>query len=174
MAAARVRQSDSDNAYTSDMTLECWYYASGIASFFVALGGLIGLGWYACETRKLRIAAQQQLEAAIQPCVLLMEDADQLRDFENAFLILKNVGVGVSLNVRWRYRKIANSGWIACPALAPGGFIRPPVHPRDVLNWDGVECEFSSFSGTKYRVINTCGQPGPSVEMQHKVELLKR
>jgi hypothetical protein len=161
------------HAYTADMTLESWYYVSGIASFFVALGGLIGLVAYAFDTRRIRIAGQHQLEAAIRPCVLLMEDADQARDFDHSNLILKNVGVGVSLNVRWRYMKIKNSGWIGCPALAPGEFVRPPVHPRDVLDGNGVECEFSSLSDTKYRVIITYGKPGSSLELQHKVELVK-
>jgi hypothetical protein len=45
------------------------------------------------------------------------------------------------------------SEWIGCPALAPGDFIRPPVHPRDVLDGSGVEVEFSSLSDTRYRSL---------------------
>lgn len=157
------------------MTMECWYYVAGIASFFVAFLGLIGLVVYACDTRKLRVAAQKQLESTIRPCVLLMEDADQPRDFERAHLIIKNVGAGVGLNIRWRYRKIAHSGWIGCPALAPGDYIRPPVHSKDVRDGEGIDCQFSSLSGTEYRSITTCGMtPGSSLELQHQVELVNR
>jgi hypothetical protein len=162
-----------EHVYTAKIKLECWYYVSGIASSFVALGGLIGLAVYAFDTRRLRIAAQQQLETAIRPCVLLMEDADALRDFDHANLILKNAGGGGALNVRWRYKIIADSDWIGCPALAPGEFIRPPVHPRDLLDGNGIECEFTSLSDTRYRATVTCGTPGPGLELQHKVELVK-
>jgi hypothetical protein len=156
------------------MTLECWYYIAEIVSAVIALLALVGLIIYAWDTRKLRITNQQQLEATIRPCVLLMEDADVLRDFDHANLILKNVGAGVALNVRWRYQCIKNSGWVGCPALASGDFIRPPVHPRDVLDGSGVEVEFSSLSDTRYRATVTCGSPGSSLEMQHKVERLPR
>lgn len=154
------------------MTLECWYYIAGIVSTLIALLALVGLTVYALDTRKLRIAGQQQLEATIRPCVLLMEDADVLRDFEHGNLILKNVGAGVALNVRWRYQRTKNSGWIGCPALASSDCIRPQVHPRDVLDGGGVEIEFSSLSDTRYRATVTCGSPGSSLEMRHTVETL--
>ncbi|MGO9435673.1 MAG: hypothetical protein ACLPH3_16290 [Terracidiphilus sp.] len=55
------------------MRLEDLYYAAGIGSFFIGLGALLGLIFYALDTRKMRVATQQQLEAAFTPCVLLVE-----------------------------------------------------------------------------------------------------
>src|SRR5229473_2328288 len=77
--------------------------------YVMAIAGVFGLFWYVVETHKLRkishrqseIAAAQ-LENSAKPCVLILEDADQLRAFEDRNLILKNVGTGPALNITWR------------------------------------------------------------------------
>jgi hypothetical protein len=93
------------------MTLECGYYIAGIGSFLVAILGLAGLVYYANETRKLRIAAQEQvarvreqviaaqdqLEAAFTPCVVITQDPTN--DSVDAILYARNVGAGVALNI---------------------------------------------------------------------------
>lgn len=112
---------------------------------------------------------KQAGHSTIKPCVLLMEDADRPRDFETSHLIFKNLGAGVALNVRWRYMKIRDSGWTGVPALAPGDFVRAPVHPRDVLEGAGGECEFSSLSGVRYRVVISCpSEMNVSLELRHE------
>ncbi len=82
------------------MGLEDLYYAAGIGSFIVGLFGLVGLICYALDTRKMRVATQQQLEAAFTPCVLLVEDPKDGR-LETP-LSIKNFGSGAALNIRWR------------------------------------------------------------------------
>jgi len=82
------------------MCLEDLYYTAGIGSFFVGLGGLLGLIFYALDTRKMRVATQQQLEAAFTPCVLLVEDPRDGR--LEASLLIKDFASGAALNIRWR------------------------------------------------------------------------
>jgi len=122
-----------------------------------AVIGLIGLFWYVRETRRLRqisnrqaeIAAQQ-IESLAKPCVLIMEDADQLRAFQDRNLILKNVGTGPALNIRWRLRTWS-SDMATAPALGPTGFIRPALKPPDIDASGGAECTFTSLGGRSYR-----------------------
>jgi hypothetical protein len=92
------------------------------AYYVMTIVGVFGLFWYVIETYKLRkishrqseIAAAQ-LENSAKPCVLILEDADQLRAFEDRNLILKNVGTGPALNITWRLHKW--SDWSTAPAL---------------------------------------------------------
>lgn len=140
------------------MTLECWYYAAGIGSFFVAFGGLIGLAFYAAETRSLRIAsqkqvntAQQQLEAAITPCVLVMRSESS--DSVDAPLRLANCGQGVALNLRWKYSGKTQT-WMEFPALGPGDTRLAPFLIRDIINNGSIECVFESISGASYSTVS--------------------
>ena len=93
--------------------------------------------------------ASEQLEGSSRPCVLILEDADELREFSARNLILQNIGSGPALNIRWRLS--AWSEWGTAPALSPGGFIRPALKATDVDVAGGAECEFESLSGKAYR-----------------------
>jgi hypothetical protein len=93
--------------------------------------------------------ASEQLEGSSRPCVLVLEDADELREFSARNLILQNIGSGPALNIRWRLS--AWSEWGTAPALSPGGFVRPALRATDVDAAGGAECEFESLSGKPYR-----------------------
>lgn len=148
------------------MALESWYYAAGIGSFFVALGALIGLAFYAADTRKMRLTSQEQsaaareqasatqgqIEALILPCVLLLEH--QSSDAVDAPLQFKNCGPGVALNIRWRHSGRTPHAWIEFPALGPGEIRRAPFLTRDVINRGPIECEFESVGGSRYSTLS--------------------
>jgi hypothetical protein len=115
--AARGKGPAGDNLYTSTMSLEYWYYIAGIASAVIGLLALVGLGIYAYDTRQLRIAAQDQTEATMKPCAVVVPDPSN--GGIDGPLLLKNVGVGVALNIRWRYTG-KDYPWREFPALGPG------------------------------------------------------
>jgi hypothetical protein len=73
---------------------------------------------YALDTRELRLAAQQQIESAITPCVLIVENPHS--ESVEGDLFMKNAGVGVAINIRWRSRKKVDGPWNESPALGPG------------------------------------------------------
>jgi hypothetical protein len=153
------------------MWLQCFYYLAGIGSFLVAAAGLVALFFYAKDTKALRRAAQEQLEISIRPYVLFIEDADLLRPFDERNLLLKNLGAGIAINIKWRYKRIATSTWMGVPALAPNGFIRPAVNPRDLLNGKGIECEFESASGARYRSFSFYSEEADrSLEIRHDIQ----
>ena len=96
-----------------------------LAILSVAALTLLALIWYAVETRRLRIAAHDQLEALAKPCLTLWSD---LRDSGDALLslhqavgntsigddagqfVVQNIGNGVALNVRYTFRALDSDG----------------------------------------------------------------
>jgi hypothetical protein len=133
--------------YNSRMSLECWYYLAGIFSFFVAVGGLIGLIIYAIDTRKMRVAAQEQIEATVTPCVLVFEDPDN--QSVDAPLWFRNVGTGVALNIRWRFMGSTGKSLHEFPALASSYQRKATFLKQQVISYGAVECEFESLSGAR-------------------------
>ena len=166
------------------MTLECGYYIAGIGSFLVAILGLAGLVYYAYETRKLRIAAQEQLgalkeqvraaqdqlEAAFVPCVVITQDPSN--DSVDATLYARNVGAGVALNTRWRYVKYHDKPWIELPALVVGGSRTLPFKVRDVINGAGIECEFEGLGRIRYRTLSSFSETTTDLDLRHQFERL--
>lgn len=128
------------------LTLVNVYYLSSIS---VAWLGLIGLFRYVRRTKEQVDATLAQVEVSSRPCVLVLEDADELREFSARNLILQNVGSGPALNIRWRLS--AWSEWATAPALSPKGFVRPALRATDVDAAGGAECEFKSLGGKTYR-----------------------
>jgi hypothetical protein len=59
--------------------------------------------------------ASEQLEGSSRPCVLVLEDADELREFSARNLILQNIGSGPALNIRWRLSAWSEWGTCASP-----------------------------------------------------------
>lgn len=159
------------------MTLESSYYIAGIASFFVGLGGLIGLIVYAVDTHKLRdaaqkqvTAAQHQLEAAITPCVLVFDTSGAV----DAPLLFKNSGTGVALNVRWRYSASKSKEWTEFSALGPGEGRKAPFLTRDIINYGAIECVFESISGTPYLTLSGFSDTTTNLDYRHQFKRLSR
>lgn len=150
--------------YTSAMSPECWYYVAGIVSSAVAVLGLIALCIYAYDTRQLRAAAQGQVEATMKPCALLMPEFGN--DSTDAPLFLKNVGVGVALNIRWRYTE-KDYPWQEFPALGPGEALKVPFLIKEVINNGAVECEFESLSGARYSTTSFFSEKTTNLDFRH-------
>lgn len=106
-----------------------------IVMLVVQILGLIGLAWYALETRKMRKAAEQQItvsqglinaamdqvEGMSKPCLALKTEtrdgADTILEAEGAvgslavysgsrFFVLQNIGTGIALNVRYQFLQL--------------------------------------------------------------------
>jgi hypothetical protein len=134
------------------MHLENLYYLAGIVSALAAVLGLFGLAYYASETRKLRVAAQDQVQNMLKPCVLLIRDHSSSRRFNQTPLIFKNLGTGAALNLRWHLAASETHAWQELPALAPTEICTSHLLIKDVLNGGGsVECEFESITGERYQ-----------------------
>jgi hypothetical protein len=169
------------HCFFATLSLERGYYLAGIVAAVAAVIGLIGLFWYVRETRRLRqisnrqaeIAAQQ-IESLAKPCVLIMEDAGQLRAFQDRNLILKNVGTGPALNIRWRLRTWS-SDMATAPALGPTEFIRPALKPPDIDASGGAECTFTSLGGRSYRSTSKYVRvpPANSILLEHTFEQIE-
>jgi hypothetical protein len=86
----------------------------------VQILALIGLFYYACETRKIRKAAQQQTEGMSKPCLTLWgglrEGIDVMLGMDGAAgniiaaanegsYVVQNIGNGVALNVRYHFTR---------------------------------------------------------------------
>ena len=153
------------------MTLESCYYVAGIVSSAVGFLGLAGLVIYTQETREIRKAAQQQLESAIAPCVLVVGDPAQ-RGLDGP-LSIRNFGVGPALNIRWRYLRAQNRAGHEIPALGPGDVKGVSFVIRDVMNGGmAVECEFESLSGVRYLTTSEVEDATQTFDFQHKFRRL--
>jgi len=132
----------------------------------------VALVWYAIETRRLRVAAQDQLEALAKPCLTL---AMELRDPSDAILemhqavgnttargdhgnfMVHNIGNGVALNVSYRFRSLERDALNDLSAryfisVLPNQKATMP-EPMNVSSYSG-ECqltfEFDSIGGVRY------------------------
>lgn len=152
------------------MSLECWYYLAGVVSAAVGAVGLVVLSIYAYDTRQLRVAANEQIEATMKPCALLIPELGN--NSTGAPLFLKNVGVGVALNVRWRYTGIEHS-WQEFPTLGPGEALRVPFLIRDVINNGALECEFESLSGAHYSTLSGFSENTTGLDFRHSFKKLR-
>jgi hypothetical protein len=133
------------------MSLGCWYYIAGIVSAMSAVLGLAGLTWYAIETWKLRKAAQEQVESAIKPCVLFLENPPapgEVGGFDSKHLLIKNVGNGPAINVRWKLNN--QTKWLESAALETGTARESPLYLKSVINQGKIECMFDSINGITY------------------------
>ena len=152
------------------MSIEWWYDAAGIGSFLVGCGGLIGLGIYAYDTRQLRLAAQEQMETAMKPCVLIISDPQ--KEGVDAPLFMTNAGVGVAINIRWRYTGLTEHQWQEFPALGPAESMNVSFLIKHVINHGAVECEFESLSGTRYSTLSGFSEKSQNLDFQHSFKKL--
>lgn len=145
------------------MSLDHWYYLAGVGSFLVGLGGLIGLIFYAIDTRKIRRSAQQQAEAPFTPCVLIVENPmDHTID---ASLYMKNIGSSAALNIQWRLVK--NTPWNETRALGPSEATDLHIEIKDVIDGNGVECLFESLSGAKFSTTSDFSENTQTLDFRH-------
>ena len=141
---------------------------------------LLGLVWcYTNETRKLRIAAFEQVEAMAKPLLTVLpklrKQADALlgvngttaaleaRGDGETNLVVKNVGNGVALNAAFhindlncpeRQRRIDD---VTLVYIAPGEEISlpAPMHASSIAGNCEVVFVFESISGRRYRSVIT-------------------
>jgi hypothetical protein len=147
------------------MPLGSWSYVAQIVSSVIGILGFGALVFYAIDTRKLRLAAQEQVEAAIIPCVLITADPQKLGT-EGAIKI-ENIGAGPALNVRWAFWK--NLSWNSLPAIEAKKSRSAPFLLKDILNNDKVVvCEFESLSGSKYRTFSTIPEDTEHFDLRHR------
>ena len=161
------------------MSLEWIYYVAGIVSAIAAIAGLIGLWYYARETYLLRKAAeaqlavsQDQLENSIKPCVLVVKDISNQVSFDKVPLILKNLGAGVALNVRYQLEKNKGGPWIEAPALAVGDSVASHMILKNVLFRNPLVCEFESLSGVKYETTSFISDLTTDFDLRHTFKRL--
>ena len=152
------------------MSLECWYYIAGIASAVIGFFALIGLAIYAYDTRQLRIAAQDQIEATMKPCAIVVPQPGN--ESVDTPLFLKNVGVGVALNIRWRYTGKAEHSWQEFSALGPGESRAVSFLIKHVINNGAVECEFESLSSTRYSTFSGFSENTQNLDFRHSFKKL--
>jgi len=150
------------------MTLECWYYVAGIVSAVCAVLGLAGLTWYAIETYKLRTAAQDQVESTIKPCVLFLENPPgpaQSKGFDDNGLLIKNVGNGPAINVRWKLN--SQMQWQETAALEVGVARETALHLKSVINHGKIECMFESINGVTYITESGFSGDASDLDLRH-------
>jgi hypothetical protein len=154
------------------MSLEAWYYIAGIVSAAIGLVGLMALIVYARDTRKLRQTAEDQLEGMARPCVLLMMDHVNRGSFDQNPLILRNLGSGVALNIRYRLESSEDSPWVEAPALPIDGRAVSGLYLKHLVTNLPVTCEFESLSGARYRSESYIGVHTTDLDLRHKFEKL--
>jgi hypothetical protein len=149
------------------MTMSDWTAAAGIFIQVVLLAGLI---WYCVETRRLRMAAQSQLEALHTPCVTFLSiqrDAAEavlnaggaqgamVLQFVLGDAVLINIGNGAAVNVSYILRpantaRPAIDGYVS---LIPADNTRCTIPvPRGILQGHQFDCvvRYESLSQTRY------------------------
>jgi hypothetical protein len=131
----------------------------------------LALVWYAIETWRLRIAAQNQLEALAKPCLTLCA---RLRNASDAMLpsndavgntvvrsdqgnfVVQNIGNGVALNVRSVFKSLdpdrrTSSEMSYLVNVVPG---QPVTLPQPINAFPGkfeLAFQFESIGGKRYR-----------------------
>ena len=145
------------------------------ANFVVQFLILLGLLWYASETRRIRSAAQEQivvsreqLEALQKPCITLvtmprafdaalldMNDAVGTMDIPfGGNVELRNIGSGPAFNVRYQLKQIESSDSpAACyiPYIPTGEKASIPVPTSSIrLHQHELLILYESLSGTRY------------------------
>jgi hypothetical protein len=136
----------------------------------------VALIWYCWETRRLRIIAQDQLEALSKPCLTIWADlrnqADAIlsmnqavgntvvRGDDGSFVAL-NIGNGPALNVKYIFRTLdaegrkprADPSYV--PTLLPAQKVALPQPINAYTGNYEIVFEFESFSGRSYQSIVT-------------------
>ena len=105
---------------------------SQLALTAVNTATLLALLWYSFETRRLRIIAQDQLEALAKPCLTLWADLRNQTDAilsmdqavgntvirtNDANFVVQNIGNGAALNIRYVFKALDADS--RCPKDSP-------------------------------------------------------
>jgi hypothetical protein len=149
------------------MTMSDWIAAAGIFIQVLLVAGLI---WYCVETRRLRIAAQFQLEALHTPCVTFLSmqrDATEpvlaaggvqrtmVLQFVLGDAVLINIGNGAALNVSYILQPAdaARAPIDGYASLIPSDNTRCTIPvPKGILQGHPYDCvlRYESLSQTRY------------------------
>jgi hypothetical protein len=142
----------------------------------IQLVGLVALIWYTWDTRRIRLASQEQAESSQKPCLMLRTEARQPVDVvlqmhgtdgamivgqSGGRLVIENIGTGPAINVRCRLRAtdfnrqesaVTHESYLQ--NLAPNGMSELPV-ARETLR--SADYEFltynESLSGRRYESV---------------------
>jgi hypothetical protein len=119
------------------------YYNAQTVQAACAVAGVLGLAIYAYDTRRLRLAAERQIESTIRPVIVIA-----IADDKKYYFV--NYGPGPALNVRWTYYRIGGNEIKARTAIETGvkydfgdSFSIIYVDPK-------LEVEYESTSGKRY------------------------
>ena len=114
------------------------------------------VGWYLVETRKLRIASQEQVEAASRPAIVV-----KAQPGTTAVPTVVNIGNGPAIDVQW---SLTNSKWAgSIPYLEPDQAQALPMSEMKAIyhsavkttsNTASIECSYRSLSGRSYSSSN--------------------
>ena len=136
------------------MSLENAYYIAGIVTAFTSFLGLVGLVIYAVDTRMLRVSSQEQTEAMIRPCVVFVEDPKDQSGITENKLLIRNVGIGAAMNIRWRTTRVPDAKWIEVAALAAHEDRKSALSKTTLVFGISVECQFEGMGGIQYTTLS--------------------
>lgn len=71
-----------------------------------------------------------------------------MKAFDDNGLLIKNVGKGPAINIRWKLNN--QTKWQEAAALEVGAARETPLHLKSVINQGKIECEFESINGVNY------------------------
>jgi len=122
-------------------------------------GNAVFVWFYLCETRKIRITNEAQLEAQMMPAVVVHPDT---RDRNIA---LVNVGKGPALHIKLSATERGSAGRRGLDRMDDDiVFLQPGEQPLltstrtqgaglNVLNGRSLQCEYTSLSGRTYWTV---------------------
>jgi len=117
------------------------------------------IGWYLYETRKMRKAAERQVEATFRPAVVITHSGQTDRNPH-----IENIGNGPALEVRWRLVNSELTGTLPQllphqPTELPFGGVKPLYNAGLRVGPDTetatIDCSYRSLSGLPYSSRST-------------------
>jgi hypothetical protein len=140
-------------------------HITAVATIFQAgilLVSAILILWYLVETRRMRIAAERQVEASFRPALIVTHDGSR-----TSLPQLHNIGLGPAMEVTWTARSsklghkfpylLPNQKQPLCDVSAlfdVGAFnVASEIGPED--GTVVIECNYRSLSGKRYASMST-------------------
>jgi hypothetical protein len=138
-----------------------------IVQDFLLLASAFLIAWYLCETRKMRKAAEAQVEAAFRPSVIVWH----VGSLESS-PTLENIGNGPAMEVSWALSDSDFSGnvaflqqdhreYLGIPGMKPvyEAGSRAESSGRSSLVF--IKCSYRSLSGKRYFSTSTFSADSP-------------
>jgi hypothetical protein len=155
------------------------------ATFVVSLLTLGGLVWYVCETRRIRLASQQQLEALRRPCLVvcarLRDPNDAIMRPDSPLLVvapheglvaLMNIGTGPAFNATYQLIPLdegvrhPSSHHLVHVLNHEANPVPVPIQTVSNGNWT-IRLTYESISKTLYETKTTI-ESGVLIGVQHR------